>query len=79
MKDAFKRVRAISREDALKKVIKKTTTCEVFSTKFHPSLPSISKILKRLHTVMIEEDEEMKQIFLSPSRQVQVPGKALDQ
>ena len=39
----------------------------IFVQLFHPGLPSISKILKRHHSVMINEDEEMKSVFPLPS------------
>ena len=65
--DAFKRVVTISREDALKKVVKKTNERECLAIKFHPGLPSVAKVLKRHHEVMLEEDVTMKSVFPAPS------------
>ena len=65
--DAFRRVKAIPREEALKKVVQKPTAREVLVTTFHPGLPSVAAILKRHHQVMIEEDITMKTVFPAPS------------
>ena len=65
--DAFKRVRTIPREEALKKVVKEPNTREVLVTTFHPGLPSVAKVLKRHHQVMLEEDTTMKTVFPAPS------------
>ena len=65
--DAFARVRTIPREEALKKVEKKTNTREVLATSFHPGLPPLAKVLKRHHQVMLEEDATMKKVFPTPS------------
>ena len=64
--DAFARVRTIPREEALKKVEKKTNSREVLATSFHPGLPPLAKVLKRHHQVMLEEDATMKYVFQPP-------------
>ena len=65
--DAFKRVRTIPREEALKKVVKTPNTREVLVTTFHPGLPLVAKVLKHHHQVMLEEDTTMKTVFPAPS------------
>ena len=65
--DAFKRVIAIPREDALKKVVKKSNERECLAITFHPGLPSVAKVLRRHHEVMLEEDVTMKSVFPAPS------------
>ena len=66
--DAFERVLKIDRKEALKKVSKiegeKTT---MFVANYHPSLPSISKTLKKHYDVMIQNCPEMKDCFKRPS------------
>ena len=65
--DAFARVITISREEALKKVDKKPNARKALVTTFHPGLPSIAKVLRRHHEVMLQEDVTMKAVFPAPS------------
>ena len=65
--DAFQRVLQVPRELALQKVQRAENTREVFSTKYHPSLPSLSKIIHKHHAVMVESDKEMGRCFMEPS------------
>ena len=65
--DAFQRVLQVPREVALQKVQRAENTREVFSTKFHPSLPSLSKIIHKHHAYMVESDKEMGRCFMEPS------------
>lgn len=65
--DAFKRVVAVPRDDALKKVVKKSNERECLAITFHPGLPSVAKVLRRHHEVMLEEDVTMKSVFPAPS------------
>ena len=63
---AIKRAKEIPREKALERVIKfKTSDRPVFIVKYHPSLPSVSKIIHKHHRTMTL-DPEMKENFPDP-------------
>ena len=65
--DAFKKVQAISREDALKRVEKKKSDREVLAVTFHPSLPPISAILRKHWKVMIDDSPSLGKCFQTQS------------
>ena len=65
--DALTRVQTIPREEALKKVEKKVSDREVLAVTFHPSLPSISRIVKKHWKVMCEMSPKLAKIFPVPS------------
>ena len=64
---AMKKALAISRTDALKKVVKpKNTGRPVFAVTFHPKLPSVSKIVGKHFRAMIDRDPELEESFPEP-------------
>ena len=67
IEDSFKKIKKIKRIDALKKVQKTQTKKIPLITTYHPALPSISKIVKKHHSVMINEDPRLKRCFPIPS------------
>ena len=62
---AIAKARAIPRQTALLKVLKKKNERPVFVITYDPRLPSITNIFKKHHAVMIE-DPYMKKIFPEP-------------
>ena len=57
----------IPRKEAIKKVFRKTNKDRVvFSIKYDPRLPSLSKIVQKHHRTMVEEDPRLKEIFKQP-------------
>ena len=65
--DALQRVIKIPREVALQKVNKKENNRESFVSTYHPCIPSLSKIVRKHHSVMIESDPQMERCFPQPS------------
>ena len=62
---AIAKARAIPRSKALEKVIRKKNERPVFVITYDPRLPSISKIFKKHHAILIE-DPYMKKTFPEP-------------
>ena len=68
IQNAFDKITCIDREEALKKVTKTNKESNVaIVTNFHPSIPSISKIMKKHWSVMIDDSPEMKNCFSKSS------------
>ena len=65
--DAFIKIKKMSRKEVLKKVESKNDKKIPLVTKFHPNLPSLTKIITKHHGVMTNEDPRMKRIFSSKS------------
>ena len=75
--EAFKKVRQISREKALQKVVKSENSREILSITFHPSLPSIQKIVKKHWEVMVDSNQNLKRCFSAPPMIAYRRGKNL--
>ena len=61
-------MRAITRQEALKKVEKKeSSNREAMVITYHPNLPSVSNIVKKHWHVMINDNPKLKRCFLAPS------------
>ena len=65
--DAFNRVRLVPREEALKKVQKRSNDRPVMVMTYHPGLPSVAKILKKHHSVMVSQSKILARAFPKPS------------
>ncbi len=65
VKNALNKAREINRDEALQKVIKKKNDRVVLSVKYHPKLPSISKIIVK-HWKTMTRDTEAKDTFPKP-------------
>ena len=65
--DAFKRIREMSRSEALKKVEKVKTNREVLALTYHPSLPSVARTLRKHWEVMTNQSQFLMGIFPVPS------------
>ena len=63
--EALNRAKLLSREETLKKVVKKRTDRVVFSLPYHPALPSINGIVKNAWKTMVK-DPYLKEIFDKP-------------
>ena len=65
---AFERVKAIPREEALKKVTRNSQsdreTCVIT---YHPLLLSVAKVIKTHHQVMTDQSQPLKRYFNKPS------------
>ena len=75
--DAFQRVRKISRKEALKKAVKTPNSREILAITFHPSLPSINKIVKKHWEVMVDSNQNLKRCFSVPPMIAYRRGKNL--
>ena len=64
---AFDRVLSVKREDALRRVERQKEKREAMIITFHPSLPSISSVIRKHWRVMISTDQDLKQCFSKPS------------
>ena len=66
--DAFRRVRVISRNDAIKKV-SRTTDKErkPLVVTYHPKLPQISKVVRKHWQVMTSQSQRLTRCFKKPS------------
>ena len=68
IEEAFKRVKQIPREEALKKVVRnKQSEREPCVVSYHPLLPSVAKTIRKHHGVMTEQLQQLKRIFPRPS------------
>ena len=68
IQEAFDRVSKIERKDALKRVSKtEKENITTFITNYHPTMPSISNIVKKHWTVLTDDYPEMKNCFPKPS------------
>jgi hypothetical protein len=65
VKNALDKAREINRDEALQKVIKKKNDRVVLAVKYHPKLPSISKIIVK-HWITLTRDTEAKDNFPKP-------------
>ena len=75
--EAFHKVKKICRKKALEKVQKEKDQETPLITKFHPNLPSLSKIIKKHWEVMTSEDPRLKRIFPKQSVVAYSRGKNL--
>ena len=75
--EAFEKIKKIDRKKALEKVEKVKDQKTPFVTKFHPSLPSISKIVRKHWQVMVDDDPRLERIFPTPSVVAYKRGKNL--
>ena len=75
--EAFEKIKKIDRKKALEKVEKVKDQKTPFVTKFHPSLPSISKIVRKHWKVMADDDPRLQRIFPKPSVVAYKRGKNL--
>lgn len=69
--DALARVHAITREDALKRVEKKTNDRITFALRYYPQLPSVSKILQKHWRAMTIDPEMKKNISRTTNGSIQ--------
>ena len=60
---AFEKVKKITREEALKRVEKKTTEREVFALTYHPALPSAAQLVRQHWQVMVDQCPSMRRCF----------------
>ena len=67
IREAFDKILKIERKDALKRVPKSKEKNTTLVTKYHPSMPSVSKIVKKHYNVMVDDYPEMKNCFTKPS------------
>ena len=65
VKAAIKKAQKLGREKALERVVKKKTERVTFAVKYHPSLPSISKIVKT-HWRTMTKETRLREIFPEP-------------
>ena len=66
IQDAFEKVLCIDRQEALKRVTKNDKNDTTIVANFHPSMPSICKIMKKHWSVMVEDNPDMKECFTRP-------------
>lgn len=64
---AFDRVCAITRSDALKRVSRQKSNREPFVLTYHPSLPSVTKMVRKHWEVMVSGSRQLKRCFPQPS------------
>ena len=74
---AFARVRAIPREEALKKVVKKSNDRVILALEYHPLLPSVSKLVKKYWRVMVSQNMALLKAFPNPPLVAYRRGKSL--
>ena len=68
IEQAFERIKGISRSEALKRVDhKKDTGREPLVVTFHPNMPPLHKLIKKHHSVMINDDMRLQRCFKEPS------------
>ena len=67
----------VPRVEALKRVERQPTKRKCFVTEYHPSLPSMAKILRKHWSVMVERDGRLKECFPQPSMVSFKKGKSL--
>ena len=64
---AIEKALKIPRSEAIKKVIRDSKGDRVvFSIRYDPRLPSITKIVRKHHRTMIEDDPRLKEVFQQP-------------
>ena len=64
---AIERAKAIPREKALERVVrKKTSDRPVFVVRYHPALPSVTKITQKHWRTMVNSDHQMQENFPKP-------------
>ena len=64
--EAFEKVRAINRQEALKKVEKSKNDRPVLAITYHPALPSVAAILRTHWGVMTNQNADLKRCFPKP-------------
>ena len=74
---AFARVRAIPRKEALKKVVKKSTDRVILALEYHPLLPSVSKLVKKYWRVMVSQNRALLRAFPNPPLVAYRRGKSI--
>ena len=67
IEEAFIKVKQINRTEALKRVEKKDTSREPLVVTFHPSLPSVSTVVRRHWKVMTDRCPRLRRCFQQPS------------
>ena len=65
--NAFERVKAIPRSEALKRVERKKTDREALVITYHPSLPSAAQVIRKHWQVMVDQCPSLKRCFKQPS------------
>ena len=67
IEQAFQKVRDVDRNEALKRVERVKHEREACVVTFHPSLPSVTSIIRKHWNVMTSLDEELADCFKKPS------------
>ena len=62
---AIERALSVSREESLKRVVKKRTDRVIFSLKYHPALPPVNRIVFKAWNTMVK-NPYLKEIFPKP-------------
>ena len=65
--NAFEKVRPVNRSEALKRVMKDRQSRDALVLTYHPSLPSVSTIIRKHWNVMTSQDETLAECFVRPS------------
>ena len=77
IKSAKAKIDLVTREEALKRVVREPNKRKCFVTEYHPSLPSMGKILRKHWAVMVERDGRLRECFPQPSMVAYKKGKSL--
>ena len=67
IEDSFRRVKSVTREEALKRVERSQTEREPIIVTYHPSLPSVSQIVHKHWSVLTNTSPDLKRCFPKPS------------
>ena len=67
IEEAFNKIRLVSRETALQKVIREKNEREVLALEYHPALPSVTSLVKKHWQVMVDNNQSLKECFPKPS------------
>ena len=77
IEQAFQKVKKVERIKALERVERVKEKKTPLVTKFHPNLPSLSKIIRKHWGVMVNHDPRLQRIFPKPSVVAYRRGKNL--
>ena len=66
IKAAFDRIRLIPRLEAIQKVVKPPSDRKILALTYHPTLPSVSSIVKKHWSVMTSQSNILKRCFPQP-------------
>ena len=61
--EAFAKVQAITRQEALKKVVKQKNDRSILAVTFHPALPSVAATVRTHWEVMTNQSNSLKRVF----------------